>query len=238
MALVGAALVAGIFVMVLALVSLGTATGFLTQLAAEPLGAAPHLETTRASSDHIVVASNVAPTANVDVASAAPIADTTAAPEPTPVAVPVAIVSASSGGGGAAPTPSAAAPADLGGAGGASNGGSSGSIGIAGFAGAAGALGSGPTSPAVAVLELLDMGASQACGNNTCNVGLVCCNHSCGTCAPPGASCDQSECENAATFPAAIPCGLNSCSQGQVCCNQSCGLCAAPGEACSQEICS
>jgi hypothetical protein len=32
------------------------------------------------------------------------------------------------------------------------------------------------------------------CGLNTCNVGQVCCNASCGICAQPGEACSQQPC--------------------------------------------
>ncbi len=36
--------------------------------------------------------------------------------------------------------------------------------------------------------------ATQACGITSCDLGSVCCNASCGICAPPGASCSQIQC--------------------------------------------
>jgi hypothetical protein len=75
------------------------------------------------------------------------------------------------------------------------------------------------------------------CGPNTCNVGQVCCNPSCGICAAPGASCDQRTCRETAQYPSNERCGNTLCNSGQVCCNPSCGICAAPGVPCSQDLC-
>ncbi|HTV23798.1 MAG TPA: hypothetical protein VMG12_34145, partial [Polyangiaceae bacterium] len=35
---------------------------------------------------------------------------------------------------------------------------------------------------------------SVRCGQNTCSVGKVCCNPSCGTCAAEGEACDTTPC--------------------------------------------
>lgn len=80
---------------------------------------------------------------------------------------------------------------------------------------------------------------SVSCGRNTCNVGEVCCNASCGTCVRPGAACDaERRCAGEVTYPESQSCGLQTCNVGLVCCNPSCGICAEPGEACSDLICS
>jgi hypothetical protein len=78
---------------------------------------------------------------------------------------------------------------------------------------------------------------SAICGSSTCNLGEVCCNASCGTCAAPGATCDQTRCENAITYPTSQACGMTTCNVGSVCCNPSCGLCAPQGEQCPQTTC-
>jgi hypothetical protein len=78
---------------------------------------------------------------------------------------------------------------------------------------------------------------SFMCGPNTCNVGDVCCNASCGICTAPGESCSQTPCRFGAQVPSNIRCGLSICNTGQVCCNPSCGICAPPGASCSHEIC-
>jgi hypothetical protein len=65
------------------------------------------------------------------------------------------------------------------------------------------------------------------CGANTCDVGEVCCNPSCGICAPPGVACSQVACDDGPTYPSSQACGLMStCNVGSVCCDPSCGLCA------------
>jgi hypothetical protein len=40
-----------------------------------------------------------------------------------------------------------------------------------------------------------DAGSGGACGSKTCPEGQVCCNASCGLCAPPGGACIQIACE-------------------------------------------
>jgi hypothetical protein len=79
---------------------------------------------------------------------------------------------------------------------------------------------------------------SVSCGINTCNVGEVCCNPSCGTCARPGESCDDRQCPATITYPESQSCGMQTCNVGLSCCNASCGICAPPGEPCSQAPCS
>ena len=39
-----------------------------------------------------------------------------------------------------------------------------------------------------------NLNGSRACGPNTCAVGEVCCNASCGICTPPGGACTQQAC--------------------------------------------
>ncbi len=79
---------------------------------------------------------------------------------------------------------------------------------------------------------------SVSCGRNTCNVGEICCNVSCGTCSRPGAPCDTTRrCSGEITYPESQSCGLQTCNVGLVCCNPSCGICAEPGQACSDRIC-
>lgn len=76
----------------------------------------------------------------------------------------------------------------------------------------------------------------EACGTDVCARGQSCCNPSCGTCVPPGATCSQLSC-SMPRYPVSMPCGLNTCSVGQVCCNFSCGICALPGASCSDQLC-
>jgi hypothetical protein len=68
------------------------------------------------------------------------------------------------------------------------------------------------------------------CGWNTCAVGDVCCNESCGICTKPGGFCTQQFCTP-------TKCGRTECAGGQVCCNASCGICTPPGGFCTQQIC-
>lgn len=122
-------------------------------------------------------------------------------------------------------------------------GGTGGSGGVAGAVGAEATAGGGGAAPSGAddvvrsLLTLLGQNTTQMCGPNTCNVGQVCCNLSCGTCVAPGATCDQTVCAGAARTPTFVRCGSGQCNDGQVCCNPSCGICAAPGETCSTQSC-
>merc|ERR1712192_248640 len=76
------------------------------------------------------------------------------------------------------------------------------------------------------------MGDGPECGPNTCEIGEVCCNESCGICAPPDGACTQEFCGGDGP-----ECGSNTCEIGEVCCNESCGICAPPDGACTQEFC-
>lgn len=75
----------------------------------------------------------------------------------------------------------------------------------------------------------------ESCGTNTCRVGQVCCNESCGICAQPGDTCDQGTCDGPSP-PAREDCGEDTCDVGTVCCDPSCGLCA-PAGACVNRKC-
>lgn len=140
----------------------------------------------------------------------------------------------------AAPDVSESVAGSLGGGGNAA--GTGGAFG-GGAGGMAGAGGAGGASPSVwdgvlqSFLTLLGQSTVSMCGPNTCNVGQVCCNASCGTCVAPGGTCDQTLCAGAARPPTAVRCGSGQCNDGQVCCNASCGLCAAPGETCATLTC-
>jgi hypothetical protein len=95
--------------------------------------------------------------------------------------------------------------------------------------GGAGAAGEpAPTVPAPPALE--------PCGMVDCPFGTVCCNPSCGLCAPPDGTCSRLSC-SMPTFPISVSCGRNTCNAGEVCCNLSCGICTGPGETCSQRVC-
>lgn len=75
-----------------------------------------------------------------------------------------------------------------------------------------------------------------SCGSIWCAPGLVCCNASCGLCAPPGVVCSQRMC-GVAMAPISVLCGMSTCNVGYVCCNASCGTCTRPGETCDQRSC-
>jgi hypothetical protein len=121
--------------------------------------------------------------------------------------------------------------------GGGGGGGGNGGIGGVGSAGAAGASPLFWESVAQSVLSLVSQSTIAMCGPNTCNVGQVCCNPSCGTCVAPGATCDQTQCAGAPRAPTNVLCGRGQCNDGQICCNPSCGICVAPGETCSAQEC-
>lgn len=109
-----------------------------------------------------------------------------------------------------------------------------------GSAGSAGASSPSPTfweSFVQSTLALVGQNAISMCGRNTCNVGQVCCNASCGTCVAQGATCDQTQCTGGPRTPTVVLCGTGQCNDGQVCCNPSCGTCVGPGETCSEEPC-
>lgn len=113
------------------------------------------------------------------------------------------------------------------------NGGAAG--GDTGGTGGTGGASSGPNL--AAQLAAIAQTTSLMCGPNTCNVGQVCCNWSCGVCTPPGGTCNQEQCANVARPPTNYRCGSTLCNDGQVCCNASCGICAAPGVPCSTASC-
>jgi hypothetical protein len=122
-------------------------------------------------------------------------------------------------------------------------GGGSGGGGGGGAGGAGGSVGAAGASPlfwervAQSVLALVGQTTISMCGPNTCNVGQVCCNASCGICVAPGATCDQAQCAGAPRAPTNFLCGRGQCNDGQICCNPSCGICVAPGETCSEQPC-
>lgn len=67
-----------------------------------------------------------------------------------------------------------------------------------------------------------DAGGAVLCGSTTCPTGEVCCNASCGICAPPGAGCIAIACEDAGAPPDAGPavCGTIAglvCGPDQYC---------------------
>jgi hypothetical protein len=93
-----------------------------------------------------------------------------------------------------------------------------------------------PQDAAAAAARVEDAGLRGVrCGTAFCPEGLVCCNASCGTCRPPGASCSQVQC--GPISPMSQACGPNTCNVGEVCCNASCGICTPPGGTCSQQRC-
>jgi hypothetical protein len=121
--------------------------------------------------------------------------------------------------------------------------GGDGSAGDGGGSGGSGGVGTGGAAPlfwegvAQSVLDLVRQSTITMCGPNTCNVGQVCCNASCGTCVAPGATCDQTQCAGAPRAPTNVLCGRGQCNDGQICCNPSCGICVAPGETCAEQEC-
>jgi hypothetical protein len=87
-----------------------------------------------------------------------------------------------------------------------------------------------------------DAGTGRACGPVTCGSNEICCDASCGICAPMGGVCPAVACTDAGHPPphdggASQPCGFNSCGPGTECCNPSCGICVPTGGACSQVLC-
>lgn len=78
--------------------------------------------------------------------------------------------------------------------------------------------------------------APVSCGSTWCGAGLVCCNASCGLCAPPGVLCSQRMC-GVVSGPISVLCGMSTCNVGYVCCNASCGTCTLPGETCDSKPC-
>jgi hypothetical protein len=77
---------------------------------------------------------------------------------------------------------------------------------------------------------------SILCGPNTCNVGELCCNESCGICVAPGASCTHQRCDGI-TIPFSSRCGLSTCNVGQTCCDPTCGLCSESPDSCRTQHC-
>jgi hypothetical protein len=133
-------------------------------------------------------------------------------------------------------------PAPIAGVAGMAGGGGSGASGIAmgGSAGSAGASNPSPTfwqGFVQSALALLGQTTISMCGRNTCNIGQVCCNASCGTCVAQGATCDQTQCAGGPRTPTNVLCGSGQCNDGLVCCNPSCGICVLPGETCSDQPC-
>jgi len=69
-----------------------------------------------------------------------------------------------------------------------------------------------------------DGGERARCGSNVCEVGLECCNESCGLCARPGEGCVAVECLDAGApdagslVDAGLACGATTCSPAQLCC--------------------
>ncbi len=68
-----------------------------------------------------------------------------------------------------------------------------------------------------------------ACGEASCDPGLVCCDEACGACAPDAAECPENPCE------VAVPCGTTTCGEGEACCSDTCCIDAAA--VCSPESC-
>ncbi|KAL2159381.1 hypothetical protein VTH06DRAFT_2385 [Thermothelomyces fergusii] len=97
----------------------------------------------------------------------------------------------------------------------------------------------------------------EKCGDVVCEVGLSCCNPSCGLCVKPGMGCGGVVCTTKSSAPATTPtptptssaddetttattttqCGPARCKEGTECCNESCGICVEPGHACTERLC-
>lgn len=108
---------------------------------------------------------------------------------------------------------------------------------VSSSAGAAGAAPSLWDEAVQSVFGFLARNTISMCGANTCNVGQVCCNASCGVCVAQGSTCDKTQCTGAPRIPTAVLCGRAQCNDGQVCCNASCGVCTAPGDTCDDKKC-
>jgi hypothetical protein len=80
--------------------------------------------------------------------------------------------------------------------------------------------------------DLVPPPKGEACGKNTCAVGEVCCNASCGICTAPGGGCTKQLCSDDPPPPKGEACGKNTCAVGEVCCNASCGICTPPNGGC------
>lgn len=74
-----------------------------------------------------------------------------------------------------------------------------------------------------ATLVVPDSGGPVLCGDHACPAGEVCCNASCGICAPPGAGCLAIECVDA---------GSAADAGSPVICGTIAGLVCGPGEYC------
>ena len=85
--------------------------------------------------------------------------------------------------------------------------------------------------------DLVPPPKGEPCGKNTCAVGEICCNDSCGICTPPGAGCVTVDCHDDPPPPKGEACGKNTCAVGETCCNASCGICVAPGGGCTKQLC-
>ena len=101
---------------------------------------------------------------------------------------------------------------------------------------AAGGAGAGDEAETSAAAPPPEFYQFDPCGMVDCPYGTVCCNPSCGLCAPPDGSCSRLSC-SMPMFPISVNCGRNTCNAGEVCCNMSCGICTAPDETCSQRVC-
>lgn len=216
-----------------ALVGFARSIGFVTRIAAasDTLG-----DVGQIAPDPALVAVGGSTTAGANPPSAL------AAPSSAPVVAPRASAAPSAAApravdsGGAAVVASDGA-ADAGNANDEEQRGGSGGSGGGAETGSAGAPSTRSEDVVRSLLTWLGENNSAMCGPNTCNVGQVCCNSSCGTCVASGQTCDQTPCAGAARSPSAVLCGSGQCNEGQVCCNPSCGICTAPGETCSTESC-
>ncbi|KAK4249016.1 hypothetical protein C7999DRAFT_39866 [Corynascus novoguineensis] len=96
----------------------------------------------------------------------------------------------------------------------------------------------------LAVLATAGVNANP-CGKTLCDIGLTCCNSSCGICVKPGMKCTTHICPDSNFAPReeeddheqGVECGPATCKGGTECCNESCGYCVEPGKGCTQELC-
>jgi hypothetical protein len=83
-----------------------------------------------------------------------------------------------------------------------------------------GPAGSGTLVTTTQIYQLVKKAEPEPCGDVICAAGTVCCNASCGMCAPPDAACVQVACE---------PCAHEVCSEG--------GKLTASCSSCAQTVC-
>lgn len=216
-------------VLTVGMVGFARSIGFVTRIGA----ASEVLSDARQISPEVTAGGSAPATPGANAAGGAPVPTSSSGGAPAATPPPRALQAVGGAPGNLLPRePEAGGTGGAAGAGGMAGGGAGGG-GAGGVAGGGGATQSGWDT----FMQTLLGQTTQMCGPNTCNVGQVCCNLSCGICVAPGATCDQTVCAGAARAPTVVRCGSGQCNDGQVCCNPACGICAAPGETCSTESC-